>query len=221
MLRCAAARCALPRTLSQCRVLLRMAHDSARLGPAMLQAPPCEGDGGEQKAGNFACNFGGASSAKATRVEFHPLAHPLPTDDTLAARLLTLAAPLLTLHQHQFSPLDTLPRRTRPSQLPFSPLHQHQFSRSHQLSPSDQLLTVRPASHRIKAKYGYGVLIFMLTFSLVSVSGYREEKLFKLERERVSTVAVGGCLCLIVSIVICPVWAGGDLHNSIVKNYTC
>ncbi|KAF3790865.1 Aluminum-activated malate transporter 10 [Nymphaea thermarum] len=70
----------------------------------------------------------------------------------------------------------------------------------------------------IKAKYDYGVLIFMLTFSLVSVSGYREEKLFKLAQERVSTVAVGGSLCLIVSIVICPVWAGGDLHNSIVKN---
>ncbi|XP_031473103.1 aluminum-activated malate transporter 10-like [Nymphaea colorata] len=70
----------------------------------------------------------------------------------------------------------------------------------------------------IKAKYDYGVLIFMLTFSLVSVSSYREEKLFKLAQERVSTVAVGGSLCLIVSIVICPVWAGGDLHNSIVKN---
>ncbi|CAN6439038.1 unnamed protein product [Victoria cruziana] len=70
----------------------------------------------------------------------------------------------------------------------------------------------------VKAKYDYGVLIFMLTFSLVSMSGYRVEKLFKFAQERVTTVAVGGSLCVIVSVVICPVWAGADLHSSIVKN---
>lgn len=58
----------------------------------------------------------------------------------------------------------------------------------------------------------------MLTFSLVSMSGYRVEKLFKFAQERVTTVAVGGSLCVIVSVVICPVWAGADLHSSIVKN---
>ncbi|KAF3778860.1 Aluminum-activated malate transporter 8 [Nymphaea thermarum] len=70
----------------------------------------------------------------------------------------------------------------------------------------------------IKARYDYGVLIFILTFSLVAVTGYREDELFKVAVERLGTVAIGGALCMLVSILICPVWAGSDLHKSIVNN---
>ncbi|KAI3706564.1 hypothetical protein L6452_24391 [Arctium lappa] len=70
----------------------------------------------------------------------------------------------------------------------------------------------------IKRRYDYGVLIFILTFSLVSVSGYRVEKLIALAHQRVLTISFGGATCVIISICVCPVWAGEDLHNLIVLN---
>ncbi|KMT12607.1 hypothetical protein BVRB_5g098460 [Beta vulgaris subsp. vulgaris] len=70
----------------------------------------------------------------------------------------------------------------------------------------------------IKKRYDYGVLIFILTFSLVAVSGYRVEVIIELAYQRLSTILVGGATCLIVSIFICPVWAGEDLHNLIAGN---
>ncbi|KAB5552932.1 hypothetical protein DKX38_010243 [Salix brachista] len=71
---------------------------------------------------------------------------------------------------------------------------------------------------RIKARYDYGVLIFILTFSLVSVSGYRVEELVVLASQRLSTILVGAAICIVVSICICPVWAGENLHNSAASN---
>ncbi|KAI3856572.1 hypothetical protein MKX03_032436 [Papaver bracteatum] len=70
----------------------------------------------------------------------------------------------------------------------------------------------------IKARFDYGVMIFILTFSLVSVSGYRVDKLFDLAQQRLSTIAIGTALCLLVSMLICPVWAGKDLHDLIIRN---
>ena len=70
----------------------------------------------------------------------------------------------------------------------------------------------------IKRRYDYGILIFILTFTLVSVSGYRVEKLIALAHQRVSTIIFGGATCVIISICVCPVWAGEDLHNLIVLN---
>ncbi|KAI3874548.1 hypothetical protein MKX03_004878 [Papaver bracteatum] len=70
----------------------------------------------------------------------------------------------------------------------------------------------------IKARYDYGVLIFILTFSLVSVSGYRVEKIIELAHQRLSTIVVGSCTCILISIFVCPVWAGKDLHNLISLN---
>jgi len=70
----------------------------------------------------------------------------------------------------------------------------------------------------IKARYDYGVLIFILTFSLVSVSGYRVEKILELAHQRLSTIMLGGAMCMLISIFVCPVWAGEDLHNLVVNN---
>ncbi|KAF9598929.1 hypothetical protein IFM89_033127 [Coptis chinensis] len=70
----------------------------------------------------------------------------------------------------------------------------------------------------IKARYDYGVVIFILTFSLVSVSGYRVDEILELAHQRLSTVLIGGMICVIVSIVICPVWAGEDLHKLVALN---
>ena len=71
---------------------------------------------------------------------------------------------------------------------------------------------------RIKARYDYGVLIFILTFSLVSVSGFRVDELFELAHDRLATIAIGGATCIIVSICVCPVWAGEELHKLVASN---
>lgn len=48
---------------------------------------------------------------------------------------------------------------------------------------------------------------------MVSVSGYRVKKLLELAHQRLSTIIIGGGICIIVSIFLCPVWAGEDLHK--------
>ncbi|XP_076907627.1 aluminum-activated malate transporter 8-like [Bidens hawaiensis] len=70
----------------------------------------------------------------------------------------------------------------------------------------------------IKRRYDYGVLIFILTFSLVAVSGYRVDKILELAHQRLSTILIGGATCIVISLCVCPVWAGEDLHNLIVSN---
>ncbi|KAG8376813.1 hypothetical protein BUALT_Bualt09G0102900 [Buddleja alternifolia] len=67
----------------------------------------------------------------------------------------------------------------------------------------------------VKRRYDYGVLIFILTFSLVAVSGYRVNDILQLAHQRLSTILLGGATCIIISISVCPVWAGQDLHNLI------
>ncbi|XWS66557.1 hypothetical protein CRYUN_Cryun05aG0209900 [Craigia yunnanensis] len=71
---------------------------------------------------------------------------------------------------------------------------------------------------RIKARYDYGVLIFILTFSLVAVSGYQDDELVVLAHQRLSTIIIGGATCMLISIFICPVWAGEDLHKTVASN---
>ncbi|KAJ0964084.1 hypothetical protein J5N97_029206 [Dioscorea zingiberensis] len=70
----------------------------------------------------------------------------------------------------------------------------------------------------IKDRFDYGITIFILTFSFVSVSGYRVENLITMAQQRLSTIAIGVSICFCVCIFICPVWAGGDLHFLIVRN---
>ncbi|KAG6403871.1 hypothetical protein SASPL_136105 [Salvia splendens] len=70
----------------------------------------------------------------------------------------------------------------------------------------------------VKRRYDYGVLIFILTFTMVAVSGYRVGQIVELAHQRLSTVLIGGATCIIVSIFICPVWAGPDLQFLVAKN---
>lgn len=71
---------------------------------------------------------------------------------------------------------------------------------------------------QIKARYDYGMLIFLLTFCLISVSGYRDEEVIEMAFERLSTIVIGSCTSVIVCTFICPVWIGVDLHNQIATN---
>ncbi|GJN02990.1 hypothetical protein PR202_ga20386 [Eleusine coracana subsp. coracana] len=70
----------------------------------------------------------------------------------------------------------------------------------------------------IKARYDYGVTIFILTFSLVAVSSYRVNELIQLAHQRGSTVGIGVVTCLFTSIFIFPIWAGDDLHSLTADN---
>ncbi|KAK4409117.1 Aluminum-activated malate transporter 2 [Sesamum angolense] len=68
---------------------------------------------------------------------------------------------------------------------------------------------------KLKARYDYGLLIFILTFSLISVSGYRDDEVLDMAHRRLSTILIGGSVTVFISIFICPIWAGEDLHKSL------
>ncbi|KAG2570280.1 aluminum-activated malate transporter 1-like [Panicum virgatum] len=70
----------------------------------------------------------------------------------------------------------------------------------------------------IKARFDYGVSIFILTFSLVAVSSCRVEELMPLALQRTTTILAGVAICLCTTILICPVWAGEDLHKLAANN---
>ncbi|XP_062119608.1 aluminum-activated malate transporter 10 [Humulus lupulus] len=70
----------------------------------------------------------------------------------------------------------------------------------------------------VKSRFDYGTMIFILTFSFVSISGYRVEKLFDLAHQRLSTIIIGTSLCILIIMTICPIWAGQELHTLITRN---
>ncbi|EEF34624.1 aluminum-activated malate transporter 2 [Ricinus communis] len=71
---------------------------------------------------------------------------------------------------------------------------------------------------KMKARFDYGLMIFILTFSLIAVSGYREESIPKMALERLTTIVAGSCVTILVNICIFPVWIGQDLHNLVAAN---
>uniref|UniRef100_A0A7N0UZ22 Aluminum-activated malate transporter n=1 Tax=Kalanchoe fedtschenkoi TaxID=63787 RepID=A0A7N0UZ22_KALFE len=71
---------------------------------------------------------------------------------------------------------------------------------------------------KVKARYDYGMLIFILTFALVSVSGFRDDEILELAHKRLTTILIGGAACVFIAICVCPVWAGEDLHKLIALN---
>ncbi|KAK9266947.1 hypothetical protein L1049_027206 [Liquidambar formosana] len=68
----------------------------------------------------------------------------------------------------------------------------------------------------IKKNYDYGVVIFILTFNLVTVSSYRIHNVMKIAHDRFYTIAIGCAICLLMSLLVFPNWSGEDLHNSTV-----
>ncbi|KAF7828554.1 aluminum-activated malate transporter 12-like [Senna tora] len=68
----------------------------------------------------------------------------------------------------------------------------------------------------IKKNYDYGVVIFLLTFNLITVSSYRVDNVLAIAHDRFLTIAIGCGICLLMSLLIFPNWSGEDLHNSMV-----
>ncbi|CAL5027580.1 unnamed protein product [Urochloa decumbens] len=65
----------------------------------------------------------------------------------------------------------------------------------------------------VKARYEYGVIIFILTFAMVTVSRYRVENLIEYAHERLTTIMVGVATCLFTNVFVFPIWAGEDLQK--------
>ncbi|KAL1217713.1 Aluminum-activated malate transporter 14 [Cardamine amara subsp. amara] len=68
----------------------------------------------------------------------------------------------------------------------------------------------------IKKNYDYGMLIFLLTFNLITVSSYRVDTVIKIAHERFYTIAMGVGICLCMSLLFFPIWSGEDLHKTTV-----
>jgi hypothetical protein len=70
----------------------------------------------------------------------------------------------------------------------------------------------------VKARCDYGITIFILTYSLVAVSGYRVDALLAMAQQRLSTISIGISISLAVCVLVCPVWAGQELHRATSRN---
>ncbi|GAB4824610.1 hypothetical protein Ancab_007483 [Ancistrocladus abbreviatus] len=70
----------------------------------------------------------------------------------------------------------------------------------------------------MKAMYDYGLLITILTLSMVSVSGYHDDDVINTAVERISTILIGNSIVVLVGVLICPVWAGDDLRNLVANS---
>ncbi|KAI4364776.1 hypothetical protein MLD38_020827 [Melastoma candidum] len=68
----------------------------------------------------------------------------------------------------------------------------------------------------IKKNYDYGVVIFLLNFNLITVSSYRIENIINVAHQRFCMIAIGCAVCLVMSIVIFPLWSSDELHNATV-----
>ncbi|XP_026452206.1 aluminum-activated malate transporter 2-like [Papaver somniferum] len=70
----------------------------------------------------------------------------------------------------------------------------------------------------VKARYDYGMVIFILTFSLVAVSAYKTDEILPVAGERLITILIGCVTCAVISIFLFPAWAGEDLHKLMFQN---
>lgn len=80
------------------------------------------------------------------------------------------------------------------------------------------LSTFARLSPKIKAGYDYGFMIFILTFSFIAIAGYRDHNLFEYAYRRMETILMGCGICILISLLICPMWAGEELHKLIICN---
>lgn len=72
---------------------------------------------------------------------------------------------------------------------------------------------------KVKAKFDYGIVIFMLTFCMVLIIGYRIGDEVTTASDRLLTILIGALICLLVSLIVIPHWAGADLHKLVSDNF--
>ncbi|KAJ7527142.1 hypothetical protein O6H91_16G039000 [Diphasiastrum complanatum] len=72
---------------------------------------------------------------------------------------------------------------------------------------------------KIKARYDYGVVIFLLTFCLIVVAGSRHGDSIQTATDRLLIISIGCSVALATSLFVAPIWAGDDLHSLIASNF--
>ncbi|XP_058225054.1 aluminum-activated malate transporter 14-like [Rhododendron vialii] len=64
-----------------------------------------------------------------------------------------------------------------------------------------------------------GLIVFLLTFNLITVGSYHDDNVFHSAIQRNYTIAIGCGICIITSLLILPNWSGEDLHSSIISKF--
>ncbi|KAI3407273.1 uncharacterized protein J3R85_021140 [Psidium guajava] len=67
--------------------------------------------------------------------------------------------------------------------------------------------------------YEYGFRVILFTFCLITVSGYRMGSPIRTAMNRLYSIAMGGFVAVIVNVLVCPIWAGEQLHKELVKSF--
>jgi uncharacterized membrane protein YccC len=70
------------------------------------------------------------------------------------------------------------------------------------------------------APYEYGFRVILFTFCLIVVSGYRMGNPIKTSMDRLYSIAIGGFVAVLVNVLVCPIWAGEQLHKELVDSFS-
>lgn len=64
-----------------------------------------------------------------------------------------------------------------------------------------------------------GLIVFLLTFNLITVGSYHDDNVFHSAIQRIYTIAIGCGICIITSLLILLNWSGEDLQSSIISKF--
>lgn len=69
--------------------------------------------------------------------------------------------------------------------------------------------------------YEYGFRVVLFTYCLIVVSGYRMSmgNPLRTAMDRLYSIAIGGFVAVLVNVLVCPIWAGEQLHKELVNNF--
>ncbi|KAH6761007.1 hypothetical protein C2S52_008312 [Perilla frutescens var. hirtella] len=67
--------------------------------------------------------------------------------------------------------------------------------------------------------YEYGFRVILFTYCLIVVSGYRMGNPIMTAMDRLYSIAIGAIVAVAVNVLICPIWAGEQLHKELVSHF--
>lgn len=71
----------------------------------------------------------------------------------------------------------------------------------------------------MKKHYDYGLIVFLVTFNLITVGSYHADNVLQTVIQRIYSIGIGCGICLITSLLILPNWSGEDLQSSIISKF--